>query len=211
VYAGWLRRLDTGERYPAAISVGTNPTFDGERERRVESYVLDRDDLELYDVEVEVSFVDRIRGMERFDSVDSLIETMHDAPGVGLAANQVGVSLRVCVIHVPGDDVVTLINPEIVRRSGTRECPEGCLSLPGYQGVVTRSEKVVVKGLNRDGRPVRYHASDLFAEAIEHEVDHLNGILYFDYLKSMEELTPYSARDDDEDDGQGRCRCCEPR
>jgi riboflavin kinase/FMN adenylyltransferase len=78
VYAGWLRRLDTGERYPAAISVGTNPTFDGERERRVESYVLDRDDLELYDVEVEVSFVERIRGMERFDGVDALIATMHD-------------------------------------------------------------------------------------------------------------------------------------
>lgn len=78
VYAGWLRRLDTGERYPAAISVGTNPTFDGERERRVESYVLDRDDLELYDVEVEVSFVDRIRGMERFDGVAALVETMHD-------------------------------------------------------------------------------------------------------------------------------------
>jgi riboflavin kinase / FMN adenylyltransferase len=77
VYAGWLRRLDTGERYPAAISVGTNPTFDGERERRVESYVLGRDDLELYDVEVEVSFVDRIRGMVRFDGVGELIETMH--------------------------------------------------------------------------------------------------------------------------------------
>ena len=76
VYAGWLRRLDTGERYPAAISVGTNPTFDGERERRVESYVLDRDDLELYDVEVEVAFVDRIRGMVRFDGVDALVETM---------------------------------------------------------------------------------------------------------------------------------------
>jgi len=78
VYAGWLRRLDTGERYPAAISVGTNPTFDGERERRVESYVLDRDDLELYGVEVEVSFVDRIRGMVRFDGVDALIATMHE-------------------------------------------------------------------------------------------------------------------------------------
>ena len=76
VYAGWLRRLDTGERYPAAISVGTNPTFEGERERRVESYVLDRDDLELYDVEVEVAFVDRIRGMVRFDGVDALVETM---------------------------------------------------------------------------------------------------------------------------------------
>jgi riboflavin kinase / FMN adenylyltransferase len=78
VYAGWLRRLDTGERYPAAISVGTNPTFDGERERRVESYVRDRDDLELYDVEVEVAFVDRIRGMVRFDGVEALVETMAD-------------------------------------------------------------------------------------------------------------------------------------
>jgi riboflavin kinase/FMN adenylyltransferase len=78
VYAGWLRRLDTGERFPAAISVGTNPTFDGERERRVESYVLDRDDLQLYDVEVEVSFVDRIRGMVRFDGVEALVETMRD-------------------------------------------------------------------------------------------------------------------------------------
>jgi riboflavin kinase/FMN adenylyltransferase len=76
VYAGWLRRLDTGERYPAAISVGTNPTFEGVRERRVESYVLDRDDLELYDVEVEVSFVERIRGMVRFDGVDALVEQM---------------------------------------------------------------------------------------------------------------------------------------
>ena len=78
VYAGWLRRLDGGgdELLPAAISVGTNPTFEGERERRVESYVLDRDDLELYGVEVEVSFVARIRGMLRFDSVDELVATM---------------------------------------------------------------------------------------------------------------------------------------
>ncbi|MET0523843.1 MAG: bifunctional riboflavin kinase/FAD synthetase [Nocardioides sp.] len=78
VYAGWLRRMDTGENFPAAISVGTNPTFDGERERRVESYVLDRDDLELYDVEVEVAFVDRLRGMVAFESVDKLVEQMHD-------------------------------------------------------------------------------------------------------------------------------------
>jgi riboflavin kinase/FMN adenylyltransferase len=78
VYAGWLRRLDTGERFPAAISVGTNPTFDGVRERRVESYVLDRTDLELYGVEVEVSFVERLRGMVAFDSIDALIEQMKD-------------------------------------------------------------------------------------------------------------------------------------
>jgi peptide deformylase len=129
--------------------------------------------------------------------VDDMIETMHDAPGVGLAANQVGVPLRVCVIHVPGDDVVTLINPEIVRRTGSRVCEgEGCLSLPGYKGPVTRSEKVVVKGLDREGHSVRYHAEELFAEAIEHEVDHLNGVLYFDYLESIDKLTPYNPADD---------------
>jgi len=136
--------------------------------------------------------------------IDDMIETMHDAPGVGLAANQIGVLLKVCVIHVPGEHVVTLINPEIVRRSGTRECDEGCLSLPGYKGVISRSEKVVVKGLNRDGRPVRYHATDLFAEAIEHEVDHLNGILYFDYLDSMDKLVAYSRPEDEPGaDGEG--------
>ena len=78
VYAGWLRRVDTGEVFPAAISVGTNPTFDGVRERRVESYVLDRTDLELYGVEVEVSFVERLRGMVAFGSVEALVEQMKD-------------------------------------------------------------------------------------------------------------------------------------
>ncbi len=78
VYAGWLKRLDTGETFPAAISVGTNPTFDGVRQRRVESYVIDRDDLDLYGVAVEVSFVDRLRGMVAFESVDRLIEQMAD-------------------------------------------------------------------------------------------------------------------------------------
>ncbi|CAB4703621.1 MAG: bifunctional riboflavin kinase/FAD synthetase [Actinobacteria bacterium] len=76
VYAGWLRRLDSGEVLPAAISVGTNPTFDGERYRRIESYVLDRTDLELYGVEVEVSFVERLRGMVAFESVEQLIVQM---------------------------------------------------------------------------------------------------------------------------------------
>lgn len=78
VYAGWLTRHDTGETFPAAISVGTNPTFAGVRERRVESYVLDRTDLELYGVEVVVSFVDRLRGMVAFEGIDALVETMHD-------------------------------------------------------------------------------------------------------------------------------------
>jgi peptide deformylase len=135
--------------------------------------------------------------------IDDMIETMHDAPGVGLAANQVGIALRLCVIHVPGEEVVTLINPEIVRRSGARECDEGCLSLPGYKGTIQRSEKVVVKALNRDGRPIRYHASDLFAEAIEHEVDHLNGVLYFDYLDSFEQLQALRPGDDEDDEAAG--------
>lgn len=78
VYAGWLTRLDTDERFPAAISVGTNPTFAGERERRVEAYVLDRDDLDLYDMKVEVAFVAYLRGMLRFDGVDDLLAAMAD-------------------------------------------------------------------------------------------------------------------------------------
>src|SRR3970040_1165896 len=86
--------------------------------------------------------------------IDDMVETMHDAPGVVLAATQVGVALRICVIHIPGDDVVTLVNPEIVRRSGSRVREgEGCLSLPGYKGDVPRPEEVVVNGLHRDGRP----------------------------------------------------------
>jgi len=78
VYAGWLTRLDTGERFPAAISVGTNPTFAGDRDRRVEAYALDRDDLELYGVEIEIAFAERLRGMVRFDGIEPLLETMAD-------------------------------------------------------------------------------------------------------------------------------------
>ena len=132
--------------------------------------------------------------------IDDMIETMYDAPGVGLAANQVGVSLRLCVIDArdEGPGLVVLINPEIVRRSGIRECDEGCLSLPGYRGRIPRSEKVVVKAQNRDGRPVRYHATDLFAEVIEHEVDHLNGSLYFDLLDSIDDLVEMTAEDEAE-------------
>ncbi|MPZ49916.1 MAG: peptide deformylase [Dehalococcoidia bacterium] len=141
--------------------------------------------------------------------IDDMIETMYDAPGVGLAATQVGVALRICVIHANDPDMrsaqdsspglIVLINPEIVKRSGTRLCTEGCLSLPNYRSdEVPRSEKVVVKGQNRDGRPVRYTAGGLFAEAIEHEVDHLNGILYFDYLDSIDKLTVYGPAEDGE-------------
>jgi len=129
--------------------------------------------------------------------IDDMIETMQDAPGVGLAANQVGVLLRVIVMEIPElddrenttRDLYVLINPQIVKRSGERQLDEGCLSVPGYKGIVTRSVKVTVKGLNREGKEIRIKAEDnLLAEAIEHEVDHVNGVLYIDHLDSIDDL-----------------------
>ena len=134
--------------------------------------------------------------------IDDMIETMRDAPGVGLAANQVGVLLRVVVIEVPDEEnevtdpeepparqLYTLINPQIVKRSGERLLDEGCLSVPGYKAVTPRSARVTVKGLNREGTEVRIKAEDnILAEALEHEIDHLNGVLYIDHLESMDEL-----------------------
>ena len=129
--------------------------------------------------------------------IDDLIETMRDAPGVGLAASQVGVPLRVIVMEIPElddreqpqRDLYVLINPKIVRRSGERRLDEGCLSIPGYKAEVTRSVSVTVKGLDREGKEIRIKAeNNLLAEAIEHEVDHTNGTLYIDHLDSMDEL-----------------------
>jgi peptide deformylase len=120
--------------------------------------------------------------------IDDMIETMYDAPGVGLAAPQVGVPLRVVVIGVPGEEVITLVNPEIVRRSGERRVEEGCLSVPGYKAEITRSETVTVKGLNREGKMVRIKGEGLLAQALEHETDHVNGTLYVDYLESPDQL-----------------------
>ena len=146
--------------------------------------------------------------------IDDMIETMHDAPGVGLAANQVGVALRVIVIEVPEEDPddpeaplqrhqVVLINPQIVKRSGERKLDEGCLSVPGYKAEITRSVSVTVKGLDRDGKSVRIKAEDdLLAEVLEHEIDHLNGVLYIDYLESMDQLVKLEDDAGDEDDAQ---------
>jgi peptide deformylase len=121
--------------------------------------------------------------------VDDMIETMRAAHGVGLAAPQIGQSLRVAVIGIPEQDVLVLINPEIVKRSGERRVEEGCLSVPGYIAEISRSQSVTVKALDRRGRPLRIRAEqDLLAEALEHEVDHLEGILYIDYLESPDQL-----------------------
>ncbi len=124
--------------------------------------------------------------------IDDMWETMYDAPGVGLAAPQIGVSLRVIVIDVPNHERVALVNPEIVKRSGEREVDEGCLSVPGFRGEIIRSVKVLAKGIDPyTGKEVRIKAEDdLMAEALEHEIDHINGILYIDYLPGPEALIP---------------------
>jgi peptide deformylase len=122
--------------------------------------------------------------------VEDMIDTMRDAGGVGLAAPQVGVPLRVVVIAIPEEEeVITLINPEIVKRSGERTLTEGCLSVPGYWAEVTRSLSVTAKGRDLQGRQVRIKAEDdLLAQALEHELDHIDGVLYIDHLENLDEL-----------------------
>jgi peptide deformylase len=120
--------------------------------------------------------------------IDDMIETMQAAPGVGLAAPQVGVQLRVIVFGLPGEEVVALLNPEVVKRSGERLVEEGCLSIPGYQGEIKRSLSVTVKGRDRQGRQVRIRARNLLAEVLDHEIDHINGVLYIDHLESRDKL-----------------------
>ena len=120
--------------------------------------------------------------------IGSMLDTMHSAGGVGLAAPQVGTPLRVIVIGIPGEEDIALINPEIVRRTGERLVDEGCLSIPGYIGQIKRAESVRVKGRDSSGKEVRIKANELLAEALEHEIDHLNGVLYIDYLESIDKL-----------------------
>jgi peptide deformylase len=118
-----------------------------------------------------------------------MIETMHAVPGrVGLAAPQVGTLLRVIVIGLPEEEDIALINPEIVRRIGERTVTEGCLSVPGYWGEIKRAETVTAKGRDPKGKERRIKANELLAQALEHEIDHLNGVLYIDHLESPDKL-----------------------
>ena len=137
---------------------------------------------------------------------DNMIETMHAHQGVGLAANQVGSMQKVAVIQLPEwEEALVLINPEVVRREGERELEEGCLSVPGYRGMVKRSERVRARAIGLDGKVIRIKADGLLAQALEHETDHLNGILYIDRLVSrgsLWKITPEgSGGDTDEDTG----------
>ena len=126
-------------------------------------------------------------GIQRL--VDAMIDTMDHAEGVGLAAPQVGVSLRIIVIGIPEEEEVrVLINPEFIKREGERIVSEGCLSIPEYRGELKRAQRVKVKALDRQGKQVRITAEDLLAQALEHEIDHLNGVLYIDLLESPDKL-----------------------
>ncbi len=120
--------------------------------------------------------------------IENMRETMHSTGGVGLAAPQIGVPLRVIVIGIPGEEDIAIINPEVVRRKGERPVSEGCLSVPGYFGEIKRADSVTVKGLDPSGKEVRIKASELLAQVLQHEMDHLNGVLYIDHLESMDKL-----------------------
>jgi peptide deformylase len=120
--------------------------------------------------------------------IDDMIETLHSCAGVGLAAPQVGESVRLVIIEIPGEEVLTLINPEVIRRKGEFFATEGCLSIPGYRAEVKHSEMVKVKAIDREGNEIRIKGEDLLAQAMEHEIDHLNGVLFIDHLESLDEL-----------------------
>jgi peptide deformylase len=139
------------------------------------------------------------------DSIRRLIadmtESMYVAQGVGIAAPQIGVGLRVVVIGMPDEEPFALINPVVIKRSGTRRLDEGCLSVPGYRGSLTRSVAVTVKALNEEGHEIRVKSEgDLLAQALEHETDHVNGILYVDRLDQKADLVKIEPRARDEDE-----------
>lgn len=121
--------------------------------------------------------------------IGDMIETTRADPGrAGLAAPQIGISLRVIVICLPQAEDIALINPEVVKGKGEQLVTEGCLSLPGYVGEIKRPQSVIVKGRDQNGKAVRIKADGFLAQALQHEIDHLNGTLYIDYLESMDKL-----------------------
>ena len=145
--------------------------------------ILHYPDARLHTVAKPVAVVDaRIRKL-----VDDMAETMYAAPGVGLAATQVNVHERVVVIDVSEthDELRVFINPEIVAQSGREESEEGCLSVPGVFDKVTRAERVTVRALDRDGKPFELSADGLLAVCIQHELDHLLGKVFVDYLSNL--------------------------
>lgn len=115
--------------------------------------------------------------------LDNMLETMYEADGVGLAAPQVGINERMIVIDV-GKGPILLINPEIIAKSGQERDVEGCLSVPGKNAYITRASKVEVVGIDPKGKKVQFKAEGLLARAFQHEIDHLDGIVFIDYLSN---------------------------
>ncbi|MCL6457313.1 MAG: peptide deformylase [Gorillibacterium sp.] len=134
--------------------------------------------------------------------LDDMAETMYDAPGVGLAAPQIGILKRVIVMDV-GDEhgLIHLVNPVIVYKEGEQLGVEGCLSIPGLLGDVRRAMKVRVKGLDREGNEIEIEGDELLARCIQHEVDHLNGILFTDVAVKVYREELREDYDDEEDEG----------
>lgn len=128
--------------------------------------------------------------------LDDLADTMRHAPGVGLAAPQIGEAVAACVVEVDGR-LHELVNPRIVRAVGEDRDLEGCLSIPGYVAYVTRKERVWVVAQNRFGRKIKVAGSGLLGRALQHELDHLEGKLYIDYLESLDELIPVGTAEED--------------
>jgi peptide deformylase len=132
--------------------------------------------------------------IENFDGdiqrlIDEMIETMYAARGIGLAANQVGLSKRLCVIDTSMREekrpLIVLINPAIIGKEGKEEAEEGCLSIPGYLTTIKRSAKVCVKGLDREGKPLEIEATGLLSRVLQHEIDHLDGLLIIDRMSPI--------------------------
>ena len=119
--------------------------------------------------------------------IDDMFETMYAAPGIGLAATQVNVHKRVLVLDVSEtrNQPLALINPEVIQRQGVEETEEGCLSVPGIYDKVTRAERIRVRALDRDGKSIEMDADGLLAVCIQHEIDHLDGKLFVDYLSDL--------------------------
>lgn len=130
------------------------------------------------------------------DILDDMIETLHEAEGVGLAAPQIGVLRRIVVIDI-GDGPIELINPEIISQEGSEMRVEGCLSFPNISGWVERPTRVVFRGLNRNGEEKTYEGTGLMAQAVSHELDHLDGVLFVDKVERW--CTDEELEEDEED------------
>ncbi len=128
---------------------------------------------------------DEVKGL-----INDMRNTLLEASGIGLAANQIGVLKRIVVLNIPDQvEMSVFINPEVLHRSGRREISEGCLSFPGYSGIVNRSVSVTVRYIDEAGGKIKITAEQLLSQALEHEIDHLNGILFIDHLKEHEMLS----------------------